>query len=74
MTGRRSLDDKLANKLGGFNQQPDNYTWHHLDDYDPMTNTCTVQLVETEIHRQCTPHYGAVEIVRQYFSNKTLYK
>ncbi|WP_430613038.1 HNH endonuclease [Flavobacterium sp. JP2137] len=74
MTGSRRMDNKLANKLAGFDKQPENYTWHHLDDYDPMTNTCTMQLVHSDIHTKCYPHYGAVEIVRQYFSNKTLYK
>ncbi len=74
MTGSRRLDGKLANRLAGFESQPTNFTWHHLDDYDPFTNTCTMQLVKDKIHIKCNPHYGGVEVVKQYFSNKKIYK
>ena len=57
--------------LGGL--QPGKYTWHHLDDYDPITNTCTMQLVETGTHVKCNPHLGGVEIVKRYFPEVNLY-
>jgi hypothetical protein len=67
LTGDRNLDKKLAYKLSGISPNK-NYTWHHLDDYDPITNTCTMQLVLKEIHEATYPHYGAVAIIEEFFS------
>lgn len=72
LTGDDNLDIKLANELAGLNKKPLKYTWHHLDDYDPMTNTCTLQLVETKIHIKCNPHYGAVKIAEEFHKIKYL--
>ena len=69
LTGSRRMDDKLAYELSGIEKNR-NYTWHHLDDYDPMTNTCTMQLVDLEIHVKTYPHYGSVELVKQFFNLK----
>ena len=74
LTGVDNLDKKLANRLAGFKRNPKGYTWHHLDDYDPITNTCTMQLVKTRFHEITYPHYGGVEIVKKYFNTTTLYK
>ncbi|MDP2571923.1 RHS repeat-associated core domain-containing protein [Vibrio penaeicida] len=69
MEGSRGLDFKAANEAAGFKSQagnftqrshPSNYTWHHLDDYDPVTNTTTMQLVETSAHEATFPHSGSV--------------
>ncbi|NBL66086.1 hypothetical protein GV828_12845 [Flavobacterium sp. NST-5] len=72
LTGDDNLDIKLANKLAGFIKRPLKYTWHHLDDYDPVTNTCTMQLVETIIHIKCNPHIGAVKMIEEFFNFKYL--
>ena len=65
-TGSRRQDFGAANReanLGTTQQPPDGYTWHHLDDYDPDTNTGTMQLVKTDTHEATYPHNGGV---RQY--------
>ncbi len=69
LTGSRKNDDKLAYKLSGVKKNK-NYTWHHLDDYDPVTNTCSMQLVELDIHVKTCPHYGSVELAKQFFNLK----
>ena len=69
MTGKRRYDDKIAYELSGIIKNK-NYTWHHLDDYDPITNTCTMQLVSKDIHIATIPHFGAVELIKKYFSLK----
>lgn len=52
-TGDYEQDFQAANEVAGLNQKkaPRGYVWHHLDDYDPATNTGTMQLVEQEAHR-----------------------
>lgn len=69
LTGTRWFDDKLAYELSGIKKNK-NYTWHHLDDYDPITGTCTMQLVDLDIHVKTYPHYGSVELVKQFFNIK----
>ena len=34
----------------GQKSTPKGYVWHHLDDYDPLTNTGTMQLVKQQAH------------------------
>jgi hypothetical protein len=61
-TGRRRHNCAAANKPAGHGetqQPPQDYTWHHLDDYDPITNTGTMQLVRTDTHR-ANSHKGGV--------------
>jgi RHS repeat-associated protein len=69
MSGGRYGDFKAANDIAGFKSSagnatgkshPDGYTWHHLDDYDPATNTSTMQLVKTDAHEASFPHSGSV--------------
>ena len=69
MTGGRYGDFKAANDIAGYKgasgnatgkSHPDGYTWHHLDDYDPATNTSTMQLVKTEAHEASFPYSGSV--------------
>lgn len=54
-------DFEAANKAAGLNQKttPNQYVWHHLDDYSPATKQDTVQLVEKQAHNGI-PHKGAV--------------
>ncbi|KGT97008.1 RHS repeat-associated core domain-containing protein, partial [Dickeya fangzhongdai] len=69
MTGGRYGDFKAANELAGYKgasgmatgkAHPDGYTWHHLNDYNPVTNESTMQLVKTEAHEATFPHAGSV--------------
>ena len=40
------------------NEDFSNYTWHHMDDYDPLTKECSLQLVERKWHEATYPHFG----------------
>lgn len=42
-----------------FWQEPEEYTWHHLDDYNPETNKTTMQLVDSNAHDATKPHKGS---------------
>ena len=62
-----------AMKEAGFNgtttpKGPDgeNYTWHHLDDYDPVTGESTMQLVRRTDHEGSLPHTGSVRQKENY--------
>lgn len=70
MQGGRYLDFKEANIAGGYGttgkSTPDGYTWHHLHDYDPNTNTSTMQLVKTDAHNATIPHQGSVKQFQDY--------
>ena len=57
-TGSRRKDFKLANTKLGFIKTPSGYTWHHLDDYNVLDGTITLELVESWAHRATTPHSG----------------
>lgn len=58
MTGSRSKDFAKANEAFGFKEKPIDYTWHHLDDYNAETNTCTLELVSSKAHDAGKPHAG----------------
>lgn len=65
LTGSRSNDDRLAYELSGIKRNK-GYTWHHLDDYDPVTGICTLQYVSKDIHTATYPHYGAVKLIEDF--------
>jgi hypothetical protein len=67
LTGNRKYDKILAYELAGVKPNK-NYTWHHLDDFDPTTNTCTMQLVEKKIHEATYPHFGSVKLIEDFFN------
>lgn len=75
MTGSRGKDDTLAfdnaniprNERKGIKE---NYTWHHIDDFDPQTGTCTIQLVLKGAHVATYPHKGAVSQYENYHGVK----
>jgi hypothetical protein len=75
LTGNDYYDKILAEELSGIALKDieGKYTWHHLDDFDPITNTCTMQLVDMKVHKYCAPHIGAVEIVKNYYPEASLY-
>ena len=57
-SGSRANDFKLANEIAGLQETPQNATWHHLDDYDVITGTMTLELVYTKYHEKTYPHSG----------------
>ncbi|MBV2187879.1 HNH endonuclease [Providencia rettgeri] len=58
-------DDFEAANMAGFGQKStpmldgERYLWHHLDDYDPITNEGTMQLVVSDSHNGIQ-HNGGV--------------
>ena len=57
----------------GQKSTPKGYVWHHLDDYDPVTNTGTMQLVETPAHRDIL-HSGGVSQYKAATGNSYIFK
>ncbi|MBJ8061097.1 MULTISPECIES: WXG100 family type VII secretion target [Bacillus cereus group] len=79
MTGNRQKDFKVANEAAGFaeagRKSPDKkYTWHHFDDFDPETGTCTMQLAYRKAHEATLPHLGACAQYEQHHGEKTYNK
>ncbi|KAB2915967.1 MAG: hypothetical protein F9K23_09550 [Bacteroidetes bacterium] len=60
LTGDSVLDDKLAYELSKI-QPSKKYTWHYLDDFDPITGKGTLQLEDREIHKKTSPHLDSVK-------------
>ena len=58
-TGTRSGDFDLANLKFKFDDTPDGYVWHHVDDYNVESNTFTLELVLKDAHNASKPHSGA---------------
>lgn len=63
LTGNTDFDFKQAYKKAGIDQSQidkieEEYTWHHLDDFDPTTRECTMQLVQKDAHRASYKHIG----------------
>ena len=46
----------------------ENYTWHHLDDFNPETGECTMQLVLSDAHVATYPHKGSVSQYEKYYN------
>ena len=79
MTGKRTGtngDFHEANKAAGIDdvwgsKAPDDYVWHHLDDFDPITGECTMQLVRRDSHTGVTgmAHSGSVAQYKSYYVN-----
>ena len=69
-------DFKLAfEKVGIFDKKiikkiKSEYTWHHMDDYDPITGECTMQLVLSDKHIMCFPHKGGPGLFEILFGIK----
>ncbi|WP_413793244.1 MULTISPECIES: RHS repeat-associated core domain-containing protein [unclassified Pseudomonas] len=60
-TGDYGKDFEAANKAANLSQKttPSGHVWHHLDDYDPKTNTGTMQLIKQNAHNGIS-HNGGV--------------
>lgn len=57
-TGDRQKDFDAANAAMGLKETPENYVWHHLDDYNVEDGTITLELVDDEAHNASKPHSG----------------
>ncbi|MBG6128314.1 RHS repeat-associated protein [Pseudomonas sp. BG2dil] len=70
MQGSRGRDFTQAFKEAGIkssNPAVDDYTWHHVDDFDPNTGKTTMQLVKTSAHEATFPHGGSVSQFEKHF-------
>jgi Pretoxin HINT domain/A nuclease of the HNH/ENDO VII superfamily with conserved WHH len=78
MTGKRTgssgdfaLADTEMRIIETSYVKPNNYTWHHLDDFDPITGECTMQLVESSAHQGSgvlgMAHSGSVAQWKAYY-------
>lgn len=75
LQGSRYWDFKLANEAAGITgvkagKAPTGYVWHHLDDFDPVTGTSSMQLIEEGAHKATYTHYGSVKQYEQYHDVK----
>ena len=64
MSGSRSKDftrafDDVGIPANERKKILEDYTWHHVDDYDEATGKCTMQLVEKKAHEATYPHRGS---------------
>ena len=57
---KAGISDELAETLERT------YTWHHLDDLDPLTGECTMQLVLRDIHKASCPHIGGAGMYKAF--------
>ncbi|WP_262151762.1 HNH endonuclease [Chryseobacterium foetidum] len=57
----------------GQKSTPKGYVWHHLDDYDPVTNTGTMQLVKQQAHNGIS-HVGGCSQYKAATGNSYTFK
>ena len=69
LTGSRVNDSRLAYELSGIAPSK-HYIWHHLDDYNPELDTCTMQLVHQSVHEACIPAGSAIMVAEEYHNFK----
>jgi RHS repeat-associated protein len=68
MQGSRSRDFTQAYKEAGIPRSAKkDYTWHHVDDFDPKTGNTTMQLVRKSAHEATYPHGGSVAQYEKHF-------
>jgi RHS repeat-associated protein len=71
MQGSRGRDFTQAFKEAGISKKAaTDYTWHHVDDFNPKTGTTTMQLVKTTAHEATFPHGGSVAQYEKHFKVK----
>lgn len=56
----------LTHLLFKHKEKPDSYTWHHLDDYNVETNTCTLELVLSKAHDEGRPMQELVHNIMRF--------
>ena len=70
-TGDFALADAEMRKIDPNFVKPSGYTWHHLDDFNPVTGECTMQLVESAAHQGTgvvgMAHSGSVAQWKAYY-------
>jgi len=70
-TGDFALANAEMKKINPSFVKPQNYTWHHLDDFNPATGECTMQLVESTAHQGAgvtgMQHSGSVAQWKAYY-------
>lgn len=66
LTGNDDKDFEMAFRKSGLStseiekiEESGEWTWHHLDDFNPETGECTMQLVSREIHGKAKHAGGA---------------
>ncbi len=79
---RRAIEvaDIPASDIPSGKLAPEGFVWHHLDDFDPIDGTCTMQLVRRELHNDVvkapahtgvsnkgTEHAGACAIWKRFY-------
>jgi RHS repeat-associated protein len=71
LQGSRTRDFTEAFKQAGLKKSQvkavGKYTWHHLDDFDPVTGKSTMQLVEHSAHSASLPHTGSASQFEKHF-------
>jgi hypothetical protein len=77
-TGDYGQDFEAANQAGfGQKSTPslngEQYTWHHLDDYNPQNGEGTMQLVRQDAHNGI-PHTGGVSQYENFTGNQYTFK
>ena len=76
LTGNQKLDNEIAFKKAGFqdevliNEILKYYTWHYLDDLDPISSECTMQLVLTEVLEKAKPFTDSRNLWEKLFELK----
>ena len=78
-TGRRYTrngelgDFDVANKAAKLDETPEGYVWHHMDDFDPVTGECSMQLVRENAHNRVAgmAHSGSVAQYKAYYINSS---
>lgn len=70
LTGVDAKDFELCNELFKFSKTPNNYTWHHMDDFNPITGECTMQLVKQGVHEATFPHKGGAGLFMELLGLK----
>ena len=71
MQGTRDRDFTEAFKLAGISKsEATGYTWHHIDDFDPVTRKTTMQIVKTFAHQATFPHKASVSQFEKRFGVK----
>lgn len=58
LTGRRTRDYVAAEALTHAAHQPTVTVWHHVYNFNPANDTCTMQLVPYRLHQETVPHAG----------------
>ncbi|WP_375332330.1 HNH endonuclease [Candidatus Tisiphia endosymbiont of Temnostethus pusillus] len=57
LTGKRDMDSKIANEIMGIKENPEGYTWHHIEDGRTMI------AIPTDLHK-AIKHTGGAAVKR----------